>query len=245
MRFKVLSLNIHKGFTLSQKFILPTLKSAIKDSHADVVFLQEVLGRHDDHASRIEDWPDQSQSEFLADQVWTDHAYGRNAIYDAGDHGNAILSRWNLAESINTDISSSTLERRGFLTTSFETEGVTIYLICLHLSLGRPSRRLQLDRLKDYIETQISPTHPLIIGGDFNDWTGEAGRYFARDLHMDEVNRKVHGKEARTFPSFFPLLRLDRIYTRGLRIISARALSGRPWSGLSDHLPLLSEVETT
>lgn len=242
MRLKILSLNIHKGFSLRQRFILPTLKEALRTTGADIVFLQEVLGRHDGHASKIEDWPDQTQTEYLADQVWSDHAYGRNAIYEAGDHGNAILSRWNLQEPVNTDISSSRHERRGILSSSFELAHQRIYLVTLHLSLQVSSRRKQLTALREMVLTRIPPDAPLVIGGDFNDWTGEAGRYFAKELHLAEVCRHIHGIEARTFPSFLPLLRLDRIYVRGLTIVSAQTLSHSPWRELSDHLPLLTEL---
>jgi len=47
----------------------------------------------------------------------------------------------------------------------------------------------------------------------------------------------------RTFPAAFPWLRLDRIYQRGFAVRSARVLRGRSWSKLSDHAPLLAELE--
>ncbi len=47
----------------------------------------------------------------------------------------------------------------------------------------------------------------------------------------------------RTFPSAFPMLRLDRIYQRGFAVRSARVLRGRPWTQLSDHSPILAELE--
>ncbi len=47
---------------------------------------------------------------------------------------------------------------------------------------------------------------------------------------------------ARTFPSGFPLLRLDRMYVRGFRIASAQVLSGPTWRKLSDHAPIVAEL---
>lgn len=47
----------------------------------------------------------------------------------------------------------------------------------------------------------------------------------------------------RTFPSAFPWLRLDRIYQRGFAVRSARVLRGRPWTQMSDHAPILAELE--
>jgi endonuclease/exonuclease/phosphatase family metal-dependent hydrolase len=47
----------------------------------------------------------------------------------------------------------------------------------------------------------------------------------------------------RTFPAAFPWLRLDRIYQRGFAVRKARVLHGTPWRQLSDHAPLLAELE--
>lgn len=47
----------------------------------------------------------------------------------------------------------------------------------------------------------------------------------------------------RTFPSAFPWLRLDRIYQRGFAVRSARVLRGKPWTQISDHAPILAELE--
>src|SRR5216117_2882684 len=83
---------------------------------ADIIFLQEVQGLHSRHAARFEDWPDEPQYEFLADQVWPEFAYGRNAVYDYGHHGNAILSRYPIVRAENQDVSHHALERRGCFT---------------------------------------------------------------------------------------------------------------------------------
>lgn len=47
----------------------------------------------------------------------------------------------------------------------------------------------------------------------------------------------------RTFPAVFPWLRLDRIYQRGFAVRCARVLHGSPWKQMSDHAPLLAELE--
>lgn len=47
----------------------------------------------------------------------------------------------------------------------------------------------------------------------------------------------------RTFPAAFPWLRLDRIYQRGFAVRQARVLHGSPWRQISDHAPLLAELE--
>src|SRR5437660_811716 len=87
--------NIHKGFSqFNRRMMIHELRDHLQVLGADIIFLQEVQGLHSRHAARFEDWPDEPQYEFLADQVWPEFAYGRNAVYDHGHHGNAILSRF-------------------------------------------------------------------------------------------------------------------------------------------------------
>jgi len=55
--------------------------------------------------------------------VWQDYAYGRNAVYDYGDHGNAILSRFPIRSSENEDVSFHRRESRGLLHCEIELPG--------------------------------------------------------------------------------------------------------------------------
>lgn len=69
--FKVLTINIHKGFTaFNRRFILPELRDAVRTVSADIVCLQEVMGAHEVHPLHVENWPDTSHYEFLADTMW-------------------------------------------------------------------------------------------------------------------------------------------------------------------------------
>ncbi|WP_341538640.1 endonuclease/exonuclease/phosphatase family protein, partial [Pseudomonas viridiflava] len=102
----VLTMNMHMGFGIfNRRFILPELREAVRSVSADVVFLQEVHGEHQSHARNVKDWPTISQYEFLADSMWSDFAYGRNAVYPNGDHGNTLLSKYPIVSHENLDIS--------------------------------------------------------------------------------------------------------------------------------------------
>ena len=92
--FRVLTVNTHKGLTFfNRKFILHELREAVRSVSAEVVFLQEVQGLHDRHHLRFANWTETPHHEFLADTVWPEVAYGRNAVYPNGHHGNAVLAR--------------------------------------------------------------------------------------------------------------------------------------------------------
>src|SRR5690348_5478329 len=114
----VMTVNIHKGFTtFNRRFILPELRDAVRKVGADIVFMQEVLGTHDEHGKKIaEDWPDGAgQYEFLADSIWPQYAYGRNMVYPKGHHGNAVMSKFPIVQHQNHDVSIAGPEKRGLL----------------------------------------------------------------------------------------------------------------------------------
>ncbi|MEC5387892.1 endonuclease/exonuclease/phosphatase family protein [Uliginosibacterium sp. H3] len=242
---KVLTVNVHKGFTVfNRKFILPELRDAVRAEHVDIVFLQEVQGSHEHHAARFTNWPELPQYEFLADQIWKDFAYGKNAVYPHGHHGNAVLSKFPIVAYENRDVSMNTHEKRGLLHCEIKLPGHAEHLhaICAHLGLREDHRQKQLQLMGKIIDTQIPATAPIIVAGDFNDWRMRGHSVILQRLRLHEVFAGNHGKPARTFPARWPRLRLDRIYTRNLVSSKAQVLSSRPWSHLSDHAALSAEV---
>ena len=86
---------------------------------------------------------------------------------------------------------------------------------------------------------------PLIIAGDFNDWGMRTGRLFAEHLNMYEVFERHTGKPARSFPSWLPMLRLDRMYARGFHVKQAEVHSGAQFIKISDHAMLSATLTRT
>jgi endonuclease/exonuclease/phosphatase family metal-dependent hydrolase len=62
-----------------------------------------------------------------------------------------------------------------------------------------------------------------------------------RAAGFSEVFEELTGAPAKTFPSVRPILSMDRIYVRGLKIHSAEIL--HEWLKLSDHLGITAELE--
>src|SRR3712207_1236073 len=101
-----MTVNIHKGFTpFNRRFILPELRDAVRKVGADVVFLQEVLGTHEEHAKKVNGWPEAPHYEVLADSIWPHYGYGKNVIAPKSDHGNAIMSKFPIVRYQNHDVS--------------------------------------------------------------------------------------------------------------------------------------------
>jgi len=245
---KVLTYNIHKGFSTGNlRFILHEIKDSLRHIDADVVMLQEIQGERNISKNRFDDWPNNKQFEFLADQVWHHHAYGKNAIYKSGHHGNAILSKYPFIDWENIDVSIMRSASRSLLHGTIRIPEIDqrVHIICVHLGLFERERMSQLATLAKRISSHVPSDEPLIIAGDFNDWRGRAERHLHHDLGVKEVFKDTRGSHARTFPAALPILSMDRIYYRGLDVINCKRLHGQPWNRLSDHTPLLAEFRLT
>ena len=231
-----MTVNTHKGFAaLNRRFILPELREAVRTVGADVVFLQEVLGTHSRHSRDIANWPQAPHYEFLADTMWPQFAYGRNAV----------LSKFPIVHHRNHDVSLNGVEKRGLLHCVLRLPGrtVDVHAICAHLGLSEIQRDQQLELLCHIVRDEVPADAPLVVAGDFNDWRGRAHKVLEQGAALREVFVDAHGRAARTFPARFPVLPLDRIYVRNAGVHSPVVLPRRPWSHLSDHAPLVAEIE--
>jgi len=221
---RIVTYNIHKGFSqFNRRMMLYELREQLRLLDADIVFLQEVQGKHSLHAQRIDSWPEEPQHAFLAGDVWQSTVYASNMMYDHGHHGNAILSRFPIAHAFNQDVTHLRFERRGLLHGRIEVPDLpaSVHCVCVHLSLFARSRRRQMDALASYLEDIAEYDSPLIIAGDFNDWRNEADVLLAQRLGLVEIFGGVTGSPGvpvRSFPARRPVLRLDRIYVRGFSV---------------------------
>jgi len=240
---RVLTLNTNKGFSsLNRRFVLHELRAAIRIVSADLVFLQETLGENFRHSKEVPNWPQVPQYEFLADSIWPDFAYGKNAVYIEGHHGNAILSKFPIHQSRTSDLSTYSLEQRGLLHCEIQISSEprqSLHAFCVHLGLFSRHRKQQLRMISDYINKEVGPDAPLIVAGDFNDWLHTGDKLFKSQLHLREAHQVRHGRFAKTFPSYFPVLALDRIYVRGFHVREAEIIKDK---ALSDHDGLLAEI---
>jgi endonuclease/exonuclease/phosphatase family metal-dependent hydrolase len=265
MKIRVATYNIHKGVTgIRGRPRIHDVRMALHTIDAEILFLQEVQDRNE-RLVRHRGYPKATQLDFLAASGYEHRAYGMNAVYPHGHHGNAILSRHPIGHFTNHDISDHLLEKRGLLhavTRPPRARGHDVHLICVHLGLIKRSRVRQARFLIDFVQQEIPKKAPIIIAGDFNDWQRRVDFLLREELGLDEVG-SANGKPrrrslfdlflpwrertpltvARTFPSFAPWLTLDRIYVRGFRVLSTEVPRGLAWARRSDHMPLIAELE--
>lgn len=239
----VLTYNIHKGYCSgNRRFVLQSMRERIAETGADVVFLQEIHGmaiKSEAKRKRFS-YPAQPHFEYLAEQSWPHFAYGRNAIYRKGDHGNAILSMYPFASWENIDVSIFPRSSRSILHGVIEIpeKDTRLHTLCVHLGLLEQERREQLQALTDRINSHVPSDEPMIIAGDFNDWRRRAEIHLHDDLGLEELFVQMQGRHARTFPVWAPILPVDRIYYRGLKPAACKRLSTGHWRDLSDHAAL-------
>ncbi|WP_368643707.1 endonuclease/exonuclease/phosphatase family protein [Castellaniella ginsengisoli] len=277
---RVVSYNIHKGRSATGgRESLADLRLGLYGLQPDLLFLQEVQGRNQVRGSL------DAQHESLAAALHMQAAYGCNAVHQATDHGNALLSRYPILYHENQDVSDHRLEQRGLLHGVVQVGDVQVHCLVVHLGLLAGGRSRQVQALADRIQRLVPAREPLLIAGDFNDWTNRLAPLFVEQLGLVEVfaaapqgsgeiyrlrrtvtrlrermawrpgqamhplpELSINGlarltPPPRTFPSVFPWLRLDRIYQRGFAVRRARVLHGSPWKKLSDHAPLVAELE--
>ncbi len=263
MKLRIATYNIHKGVSaFGRKARIHGIKEAIDLLDADLVFLQEVQGQHDLHAENHTQWPQEGQHDFLAGQSH-EAVYGMNAVYEHGHHGNALLSRFPIASFTNHDVSDHAYEQRGILHAIVQIDKIQVHCFVIHLGLFAGSRRRQIQALIKTIKQDLPADAPLVIAGDFNDWSQRLSQTLYQELAVIEAfdveaqgpssrfslkgMRKILNKDtsghARTFPAGLPWLCLDRVYLRGFRVDDARVMKGVPWTTLSDHVPITVSLE--
>ena len=234
---------MHKGFCFySRQYVLQELREAIRSVDAGLVFLQEVMGVHPPKIStqlRLD-----SQFEYLADEIWSHYAYGKNAVYSEGHHGNAILSKYPIIHHDNINVSTNTLEQRGLLHAQIELPGVApLHAVCLHLDLLQRGRQQQMQRLIQHVKEDVPKNSALVVAGDFNDWQRKISDPLSEALGVQESGVVMTGQHAPTFPSWKPFLSLDRVYIRNFRVHDYQVLYGLPWRRMSDHAAVVVELE--
>jgi endonuclease/exonuclease/phosphatase family metal-dependent hydrolase len=246
---RVATYNIHKGVRgvgPRKRLEIHNLGLAVEALDADLVCLQEVRLFHTRDARHFDrtwfGWPDVGQAEYLAPEGY-EVAYRSNAVTRHGEHGNALLSRWPMGEVGHHDVSDHRFEQRGLLHVQVVWAGTPVHVIVIHFGLVHASRLRQVQRLGHYMAASVPADVPLMVAGDFNDWSERL------DVPMHNLGLQRAGTDGAnhlkrsTFPALAPVFALDRIYVRGLRCRALQVPRGAAWARMSDHLPLLAELE--
>jgi endonuclease/exonuclease/phosphatase family metal-dependent hydrolase len=140
-------------------------------------------------------------------------------------------------------------------------DNIPVHCYVVHFGLLAKGRQRQAAALVEAVRSSSSPTDPIIIAGDFNDWENKLSHYLRERLQVQEafenqlvkpawfyrwrhqLNAQLGIQPARTFPAMLPWFRLDRIYLRGFNVETAQVLRDSTWNKLSDHAPIVTTLE--
>lgn len=221
---RLLTWNIHGGRAPNGSYDLERVVALVRRHEPDIVALQEVDSRRSRSGEPAFDFLKQALGEHCVE--------ARAISAPDGDYGHVVISRWPMTDTVLHDLSITGREPRRAIETIVATEQGPLHMVAVHLGLSFRERRKQAAKLAAIANSAPDPT---LLCGDFNDWIwrGDVATTLSREL----PDRTWH----RTFPSWLPAIRLDRIYCRpaGTLIRSWTDASAR---AASDHLPVVAEI---
>lgn len=223
------SYNVHGCVGLDGRQDPERVAHVIRELEADIVGLQEVDSRSGPagQARRLERLT--AASGFHSIQ-------GPTILRRDGDYGNVLLTGRRAREIRRLDLSLPGREPRGAIDVDLEIGGVLLRVIVTHLGLQPRERRFQVRRLLDVLTLETGVL--TVVMGDINEWL--PGSRSLRWLHR----RLGRPPARRTFPSFLPLLALDRIWVWPMKALAAIHVHVTPAARIaSDHLPLKAAID--
>jgi endonuclease/exonuclease/phosphatase family metal-dependent hydrolase len=222
---RVMTWNIHGALGRNRRFDLLRVVDLIRRWDPHIVALQEVDSRR-----TLTEFGDPFS--FLERELGR-HGIGAKSIETTdGVYGQMLISRWPLVNTEVHDISWPEREPRRAIRTEVQTPAGLLRVIATHLGLSWRERGAQIQKLLELVGRDRETT---VLLGDFNDWlwAGSVRRPLAEALPA----RTRH----RTFPSIWPMLRLDRVYCRPEGVL-AHSFVDRNARHASDHLAVIADV---
>ncbi|WP_309086134.1 endonuclease/exonuclease/phosphatase family protein [Chelativorans sp.] len=222
---RVMTWNIHGGVGLDGRLDLQRIVALVRKHAPDLMALQEVGTRRKTDGSA-------EAFGFLAEALGSHMAESRLVTAPDGNYGHALICRWPLSGVACHDISYRRREPRAAIAAVAETPFGALHVIAAHLGLSFAERRHQAQLLAALVR---SGTERTVVLGDLNDWLW-------RGSVQTTLNRLFPGHtHLRTFPAFWPVLSLDRIYCR------PREMLAKQWTDpsartASDHLPVIADL---
>jgi endonuclease/exonuclease/phosphatase family metal-dependent hydrolase len=225
VKVRALTWNIQGGRGANGQSDLAPILALIRRWEPDVVALQEV----DSRRSAPGDVP---AFDFIAQQLGFHAVDAKTIIAKDGEYGQMLSSRWTLSKTAVHDISVPHREPRRAIEAEIETPSGPLHVLASHFGLTFGERRKQAEKLAAIAGNGGRPT---LVLGDFNDWT----RYGAVQKVL--VRNFPALTQHRTWPSFWPVMRLDRVFCRpaGALVASRTDPEGRHFS---DHLPIIADI---
>jgi len=191
----------------------------------------EIIGLQEVHSVSGGGERESHQVDYLARATGL-RAVAGPTIQRANSHyGNLLLTSRPIRDIRYLDLSVPGREPRGAIDADLDIDGETIRVIVTHLGLRASERKYQVKRLLTALSTNEARLTVLLA--DLNEWF-----LLSRPLRWLKA-RLGRFPVQRTFPSFFPMLALDRILVSPIEAVTDVHVHKAPPARIaSDHLPL-------
>jgi len=230
MLLRIATYNIHRWAGRDGVEAPERITAVLQDINADVTALQEVSFENNRNSrNALEDLGYAMHTRILAGPTLLQ---GRQRQH----YGNAVLTRFAPRKVERLDLSAPGREPRGAITFVLTINTRSVRIVATHLGLRPGERYAQMQRLLSLLENRPAADITILMG-DFNEWYG-----WSRPLRLA---RRYFGRlpAPGTFPSWHPLLALDRIWVKpAARLESLKTYRRPPATTASDHLPLIAHV---
>ncbi|MFP3870328.1 MAG: endonuclease/exonuclease/phosphatase family protein [Syntrophobacteria bacterium] len=176
-----------------------------------------------------------SDMDFMAKAAGLAAIPGPTMQRSPGFYGNVLLTGCRVNAVRRLDLTVPGKEPRGGIDATLDVQGISLRIIATHLGLRTSERRYQLGRLLNALDSGNEELTVLL--GDINEW-----------FPLSRTLRPLHTRLGRppalpTFPSWFPLLPLDRIWVQPREALANLCVHRTPLARVaSDHLPLKAHI---
>lgn len=227
----VVSYNVHGGIGVDGRFLPKRIAGVLGELNADIVALQEVESRTTGF----------DMLAYLRDETGYHAIPGPTLTRPDGEYGNALLTRFAPNRVRQIDLSVGRHEPRGAIDATLhcatDVDPSPLRVIATHLGLWPGERRMQVRRLLTSLAEQ--PGVPTVLLGDVNEWF-----LWGRPLRW--LHAYFEGApHVATFPSRFPFLALDRVWTCPRSVLLSVSRHHSTLAKLaSDHLPLVARLRS-
>ena len=161
---------------------------------------------------------------------------GPTMHFEDSSYGNVVLTKVKQYEKKVTDISVPGREPRSLIDLEFKWNEKQISCISTHLGLVPSERRFQTKKILDYISKKEVNDLTLLCG-DINEWF-----LWGRPLRWLHKHFKRAPAPA-TFPTFYPILRLDRIWATPHNLLKKIHVHKNSSTRIaSDHYPIFADL---
>lgn len=230
---RLLTYNIHKGIGgRDRAYRIERITEVIENENPDLICLQEV-----DRHVRRSSFDDQPKLLAKAFNVEAE-TYQLNVRLRKGGYGNLVLSRWPMQGKHQVSLRLQDRKPRGAQIVVVESPEGPLQLVNWHLGLVQRERLWQASHLLNHHLFREADHLPTLIVGDFNDWRNKLAR--EPFLPRGFVQVTTPPSRFRTFPAYFAVGSLDKVFSRGNVFIKhARVVHSLLARRASDHLPLV------